>query len=183
VLRKASLIAAALVLLVFAGISVLYALQPNSYRLTRSRTIAASASAIRPCLVDFKLMEGWQTQIAAPHDPPTVTFSPVTSGVGAWRERKDSIGSGRTELVEITESSVRLRHVNQGRFGSITSTVDFLLRERGTSTEVEYVIAAPISGLPRLLWPIADLENRIGPDMVKALEQLEAKCAAARALE
>lgn len=181
-LRTASLIAAALFLVVLAGISVLYALQPNSYRLVRSRTTAAAPAAIRHCLVDLKVMEGWQLHFVDPHDPVTVTFSPVTSGVGAWVERKDSRSTARTTIVDVvekgSESVVRLDHHGSGRFGSVDSTIHYILRARGTSTEVEYVISAPLSGLPRLLWPIADLERRVGPDMEKALEQLETKCAA-----
>lgn len=179
-LRTASLVATGLVLLVLAGIPVLYALQPNSYRLVRSRTIRASAAAIRPCLVDLKVMEGWQIHFADPHDPPTVTFSSVTSGVGAWVERRDRRRKVRTKIVDVvdnaTESVVRLEHDGSGRFGSVQSTIHYIVRERGTSTEVENVISAPISGLPRLLWPIADLENRVGPDMSRALEQLETRC-------
>lgn len=182
-LRTLSLIAVGLVLLVVAGISVLYALQPNSYRLVRSRTIAAPAAAIRPCLTDLKVMEGWQVHFVDPHDPPTVTFSSVTNGVGAWVERRDTRSKGRTKIVDVvdngTEWVVRLDHDGSGRFGSIQSTIHYILRERGTSTAVEHIISAPISGLPRLLWPIADLERRVGPDMEKALEQLETKCALA----
>lgn len=170
------MIAGGLLLLVVAAISILYALQPSSFRLSRSRTIPASAGAIRPCLVDLKVMERWQVHFADPHDPPTVTFSAVTSGVGAWVERKDTTSTGRTTMVEVTDSTVRMEHVNEGRLGTGKSTVEYLLRERGTSTEVEYAIFSPLSGLPRLLWPIANLEKRIGPDMVKALEQLETKC-------
>lgn len=172
------MIAGGLLLLVVAAISILYALQPTSYRLSRSRTMAAPVAAIRPCLVDVKVMDGWQLHFADPHDPPTFTFAPVTTGVGAWMERKDSTSSARTTIVEVTDSSVRLEHHNTGRFGSITSSIEYQLRERGGSTEVEYVLSAPLSGLPRLLWPIANLEKRIGPDLVKGLEQLETKCVA-----
>lgn len=163
-------------LLVVATVSVLYALQPSSYRLSRVRTIAAPAASIRPCLVDLKMMEGWQVHFADPHSPPTVTFSAVTSGVGAWVERKDLSSTARTTMTEVTDDAVRLAHVNEGRLGTGKSTIEYLLREHGTSTDVEFAIFSPLSGLPRLLWPIADLEKRVGPDMVKGLEQLETKC-------
>lgn len=179
-LRTLSMIAVGLVLLLVASISVLYALQPNSYRLVRSRTIPAARAAIRPCVVDLKVIDGWQVHLADPHDPPTVTFSPVTGGVGAWVERTDSRSTARTTIVDVvdneTESVVRLDHLGKGRFGSIESTLHYILRAHGAGTEVEYIISAPLSGLPRLLWPIADLERRVGPDMERALEQLETKC-------
>ncbi len=80
-------------------------------------------------------------------------------------------------LVEITDTVVRYSNESHGSFGTGRSTLEFLLSEKAPgSTEVEYVVAGELHGVPRLLWSLVGLEKRVGPDLDKALQKLEATC-------
>ena len=177
-LKVGGAVAVGFLVLVGGALSAVYAMQPDHYRFSRARTIAAPASVIRPYLVDVRELDGWLGGFADPHDPPVVTFSAVSSGVGAWIERKYSRGSGRMTLAELSDSRVRYTNESQGSFGTGRSTLEFLFFEQeGGSTEVECVVAGELHGVPRLLWSLVGLEKRAGPDLDKALQKLDVKCA------
>lgn len=170
--------AAGCLLLAAGGLSALYASQPTSYRLSRARTIPASPEVIRPLFTDLRALDRWMKHFADPHDPPTVTWSPNTSGPGPWVERKDSVSTSRMTLEEVSPAGVRFTNENRGRFGTGRATVELLLKEKGpSSTEVEYVLSGNLSGVPRLLWSAVDLEGRVGPDLEQSLQRLESACA------
>ncbi len=167
-------------LLVGGALSAVYAMQPDHYRFSRARTIAAAPAVIRPHLTDVRELDAWLGGFADPHDPPVITFSAVSSGVGAWIDRKDSRSSGRMTLVEIADSRVRYTNESHGSFGTGHSTLEFVLTEKAPgSTEVEYVVSGDLHGVPRLLWSLVGLEKRVGPDLDKALEKLARECAVA----
>lgn len=175
-LKVGAAVLGGLVLLSGGALSVVYSMQPDHYRFSRARTIPATAEVIRPHLTDVRELDAWLGGFADPHDPPVVTFSPVTSGVGAWIDRKDSRSSGRLTLSELTDARVRYDNETEGVFGKGRATLELLLTEKAGSTEVEYAVSGELHGVPRLLWSTVGLEARVGPDLVKALQRLEAKC-------
>lgn len=170
-------VVAGLLLLVAGALAAFYATQPTSFRLARTKTMPCTASALRPLLIDVREVHGWMKQFADPHDPPTVTFSPTTEGLGAWVERKDSYGSGRITLEAVTEHGVRFSSVTTGRLGQGHAMVEFVVRERGSaSSEVEYSLAGDLSGMPRLVWSGQYMEASVGRDLERSLDQLESAC-------
>jgi hypothetical protein len=170
-------VVAGLLLLVAGLLAAVYATQPTSFRLARTRTMPCEASALRPLLLDVREVHGWMQHFADPHDSPAVTFSTTTSGVGAWVERKDSYGSGRMTLEAVTDQGVRFSSVTTGRFGQGHATVEFVVRERGSSSsEVEYSLAGDLSGMARLLWSEQYMEAGVGRDLERSLVQLERAC-------
>ena len=147
-----------------------------STRCSRTTT-SGGAEAIRPYLIDVRELDRWLTD---PHDPPVVTFSPVSSGVGAWVELKNHGSWSRMTLVEIGDSWVRYTIESQGSFGTGRSTLELFVTEQASGlNEVEYVVAGELHGVPRLLWSLVGLEERAGPDIDKALERLQRECALA----
>lgn len=176
-LKVGGVVVVGFLVLVGGALSAVYAMQPDHFRFSRSRTIAAAPAVIRPHLVDVKSLDAWLGGFADPHDPPVVTFSAVSSGVGAWIERRDSRGSGRMTLVELTDVRVRYTNESRGSFGTGHSTLEFVLTEKAPgSTEVEYVVSGDLHGVPRLLWSLVGLEKRMGPEIDEKLHTLDAKC-------
>lgn len=176
-LKVVGVVFACVMLLSAAGVTLVYTAQPTSYRVSRIRTMPVPADVLRPHLVDLRAMNAWVKHFADPHDPPHFTFSTNSSGVGAWVERADSESTSRMTIDEVTPTSVRLSNVNHGRFGTGHATVELLLREKGAaSTEVEYALGGTLSGVPRLLWPVVELERTVGPQLSESLERLEVTC-------
>lgn len=170
--------AAALVGLVVVGVFVLFVSQPTSYRIARTRTIAASPERVRAQLVDVHALDAWTPWAPPPGPPPVVTFSAPSSGVGAWIDRRDADGNGaRTTITAIADDRVALSSVTSGALGGGASTQTFELHPSASGTEVTWTLASDLSGLARLLWPFVGLEARVGPDMEAALGRLDHACA------
>ncbi|MDP3500119.1 MAG: SRPBCC family protein [Myxococcales bacterium] len=176
-LKVGGAVALGFLLLVGGALSAVYAMQPDHFRFSRSRTIAAAPAVIRPHLIDVRELHAWLGGFADPHDPPVITFSTVSSGVGAWVERKDSRSLGRMTLAEVADSQVRYTNESHGSFGTGHSSLEFVLTEKAPgSTQVEYVVSGDLHGVPRLLWSVVGLEKRMGPEFDEKLQKLEAKC-------
>lgn len=177
--RIAGIVLGCLVLLIAGALAFIQSQQPTGFRFSRKSVMKTDVASLRACIEDVRELDGWLAHFSSPHDPPKVTFSPVTSGTGAWVERADSITTARMTLSEVTETSARFEVETKGRLGSTTSHADLSWTANRTSIEVEYAISAQLSGVPRLLWPVADLERRAGPDLERSLAQLE-MCAVRR---
>lgn len=160
--------------LVVLSVLALYLAQPTSYRIARTRTIAAPAAAVRAHLVDLRAFEAWTPWEPSPGVVPTTTFSSTTSGVGAWVDRRDAYGGSRTTITAIDDSHVEMANATHGALGEGHSTQTFTLREHDGQTEVEWALGSDLSGLPRLLWPFVHLEATAGARMDAALGRLDA---------
>jgi carbon monoxide dehydrogenase subunit G len=153
--------------------ALFYVLQPSSFRVARTRVIAAPPSAIRAQLEDLRTfveLGPWLT----PEDPSTsFTFSAVTRGPGASVVSRDASGTSRITLVSASDTRIELATEREG-----ASTEDahlrFELRPSGDGTEVTCSFEAEMFGMARALWPFVDLDARLGAPMAAALGRLEA---------
>jgi hypothetical protein len=163
--------------LVVLGLVLVYVAQPTSYRIVRSHVIAAPPDVVMGHLSDLRAFEAWDPWPSLPGSTaPTITFSPTTSGVGAWVERRDPHGSARSTITSLTPDRIVMTNVTDASLGTGGSTQTFELRTMARGTQVDWVLSSELHGLPRLLWPIAGLEGRVGPDMDLALTRLESAC-------
>jgi hypothetical protein len=167
------MVATTFVLLFTGTVAAVYAMQPSSYRIARSRLIHATPAEVLPELVDLRRFDAWSEHMGNPDDPPSITFSANPVGVGAYMDWKDSMTTSRLTLKEVSEHGVRFESVQAARLGVTTVTKEVVLTPKGDDTEVALVVSAPMSGLPRLLWPVVDLERRVSPSMDDALKRLE----------
>jgi hypothetical protein len=158
------------------GLLLLYALQPSSYRIARTRTITAPASLVMAHLSDVRALEAWDPWTALPGAHVTTTFSPASSGVGAWVERRDDSGGSRTTITALAADRIEMQNTTDGPFGTGASTQTFALSETPSGTEVTWTLASDLHGLARLLWPFVHLEARIAPEMDRALSRLDRAC-------
>jgi len=156
-----------------AALVLLYFAQPTSYRFSRTRTIVAPRERVMSHLSELHAFEAWDPWASMPTDPPTVTYSPVSSGVGAWVDRRDSHGGARTTITSITADRVEMTNTTFGGLGGNTSTQSFELRDSAGGTEVTWSLGADLHGLARMLWPFVHLEESAGRDMDEALVRLD----------
>lgn len=161
-------------LLSVLSVLALYLAQPTSYRIARTRTIAAPAEAVRAHLVDLRAFEAWTPWEPSPGVVPTTTFSAVTTGVGAWVDRRDAHGGSHTTITAIAPDHVEMENATHGALGEGHSTQTFTLREHDGQTDVEWALGSDLSGLARLLWPFVHLEATAGARMDAALGRLDA---------
>lgn len=150
--------------------------QPTSYRITRTARIGCTPAALEPKLTDLRAIDGWMQHVDDPHEAPTVTFSPVTTGAGAWVERKDSRSVGRVELESVGPGAVRLASTTAGSLGTGRSTMELSWDEVEGGVEVELAVSGSLEGVRRALWPVADLERRVGQTLDESLRSLRSAC-------
>ncbi len=90
-----------LLLILIIGFSIYIAVQPNSFDVTRTKTINAPQSVVYNNVIDFKNWESWSSW--KEEKPETIiTLAEKTEGVGgsyAW-EDEDGIGSMKTIATE-----------------------------------------------------------------------------------
>jgi hypothetical protein len=166
----------AVVGLAVLGLVLLYAMQPTSYRISRSRVIAAPAPTIMAQLSDLHAFEAWQPWTTLPGVHPTVTYSPSGAGLGAWIDRRDASGGARTTITALSDDRIEMTNATDGSLGGAVSVQTFELRPAPGGTEVGWTLAADLHGLARLLWPFVHLEARIAPEMDAALTRLDRAC-------
>jgi len=155
-------------------VAVVWLVQPDHFRITRTRTLAAPKQAVHAQLVDLRRFDAWQVKNEDPTDPPTLTFSAPPRGRGAWLERKQRSGSYRLTVSVVTDDRIELSGVGETRMGTGRSTVTFVLHQTSAgSTDVEYSLEGELNAVTRLFWAAAHVEPRIGFDMEAALMNLE----------
>jgi carbon monoxide dehydrogenase subunit G len=152
---------------------VLYLSQPTSYRIARTRTIAAPPAAVLAQLSDLRAFVAWEPWMALPGEHPEVTFSPDTHGVGAWVERRVGSSGTRTTILEVASDRVVMSNATSGPLGSGASRQTFTLRVVPEGTDVTWALTADLHGLTRALWPFVHLEESVGPAMEAGLSRLD----------
>lgn len=157
------------------GVFVLYLAQPASYRIDRTRTLTAPPARIAMFVTDLRTFESWDPWPSTTGVPPSISYSAVSAGVGAWVERRDADGIGaRTAIVSITPERIEMDNVTfGGPFGGGSSHQTFELRASGTGTELTWALSGELHGLARLLWPFVHLETSVHRSMDEALSRLD----------
>ena len=93
------------ILLVFlVGMAIYIAVQPNSYEVTRSRTMDAPTAIIYDNVIDFKNWETWTSWIEK--KPFTkITYPEKTKGVGGSYSWEDDDGAGNMKTIAATPNT------------------------------------------------------------------------------
>lgn len=160
----------ALLLLVVGLGATCFLLQPTSYRITRSREVAASPAEVHALLADMTRLSSIDLRLGPEEPGRTRRVSPVLAvGPGAWIESTGPDGTSRLTVVSATDALVELASTTNGEPGA---TLRFELRPVATGTDVTFAAQSEMHGLARALWPVANLDGRVGPHMEGTLERL-----------
>ncbi len=162
-----------LLLILGIGFSIYVAVQPSSFKVTRTRTIKAPSAVIYNNVIDFKNWEAWVAWVE--NDPNTIiTLSEKTKGVGgtyAW-EDKDGIGTMKT-IDAIPNTSIK----QELQFDDFyPSKINWTFTPNDdNSTNVTWDISG--ENLPFMFKAInvvtGGMEKQIGPNFERGLEKLD----------
>lgn len=162
-----------LLLIAIIGLSIYIAVQPNSFSVTRSRTMNAPAAIVYDNVIDFKNWEAWSSWVEK--EPEMKVFlAEKTKGVGgnySW-EGKDGKGAMTTLATESNKSIQQ--EMKYADFPASQVSWDFKPNKDG-STEVTWNISG--KDLPFSFVAYATLtggmDKQIGPDYERSLEKLD----------
>jgi uncharacterized protein YndB with AHSA1/START domain len=157
-----------------AGVLMLAAMKPDTFRVERTATIAAPPEKIYPLLADFHVWPAWSPW--EKKDPGMQrTYSGAASGTGAayaWQGNRDA-GKGRMEITDArlpTRLTIKLDFVKPFE---THNTVDFTLRPEAGSTRVTWAMQGPAPFVSKVMQVFMNLDRVIGRDFEAGLQNLK----------
>lgn len=152
---------------------IVAAMQPATYHVERTTTIAAAPEKIHPLVDDF---HNWQQWSPWAHLDPNmkVSYSGPPSGPGAvyeW-EGNSKVGKGRMEILtaESTETSIKLDFLKP--FESHTKS-NFILEPQGDITRVTWTLDGPNTSMSRVMGIFVSMDKMVGKDFENGLGKLK----------
>ncbi|WP_179348228.1 SRPBCC family protein [Winogradskyella pacifica] len=162
-----------LLLILVIGVSIYIAVQPNSYEVTRTRTIKAPASVIYNTVVDFKTWDSWRSWIEI-NPEIVVTLGDTTKGVGGsytWNEDGDE---GYMSTTGANPNTSITQEMQFARYPKSDVNWDFKANEDGT-TDVTWTISGDNLPFGFKMWSAfsGGMEQQVGPEYERSLELLD----------
>ncbi|WP_430467686.1 SRPBCC family protein [Winogradskyella ouciana] len=162
-----------LLLVLIIGFSIYIAVQPNSFEVSRSKTINAPQAVVYNNIIDFKNWESWNSWVE--ENPETkIMLSEQTKGVGGSYSWEDEDGIGTMKTLEATPHSSITQEMQFGDFPKNDVTWNLKQNDDGT-TDVTWTISGkdlPF-GFKAFSTLMGGMENQIGPHYERGLTMLD----------
>jgi effector-binding domain-containing protein len=162
-----------LLLIVFIGLAIYIAVQPNEFVVSRTRTIKAPAPVIYDHVIDFKNWEAWSSWVEANPDIK-IMLSNQTKGVNGSYSWEDKDGVGTMKTIETIPYKSIKQQLQFADFPPSDVFWEFKPNEDQT-TDVTWTISG--KNLPFGFKAYATLtggmEKQIAPHYERSLEKLD----------
>jgi effector-binding domain-containing protein len=162
-----------LLLIAIIGSAIYVAVQPNSFEISRTRTIKAPAPVIYSNVIDFKNWEAWSPWVEK-ESSTEITLSEQTKGVGGSYSWTDNDGAGTMKTLETVPNTTIQQEMQFADFPASDILWNFKPNEDG-STDATWTISG--KDLPFGFKAYAafsgGMEKQIGPDFERGLEKLD----------
>jgi uncharacterized protein YndB with AHSA1/START domain len=167
-----------IVLGVFAAIVVVFlivvALQPAGYRVTRSATVAAPASAVFPYVNETRKWEEWNPW--GKLDPGMkLTYEGPVSGQGAaysWIGN-NQVGEGRMTITESRPNELVRFKLDFYKPMAGTSDAEFTFKPEGNQTTVTWSMSGENNFIAKAMCLFMDMDEMIGGQFDKGLASMK----------
>jgi uncharacterized protein YndB with AHSA1/START domain len=168
-------LAALVVLLV-----VVVALQPSEFRITRTATVAAPASAVFAHVNDFHKWEAWSPW--AKLDPAARnTFEGAPAGTGAvfaWAGNS-KVGEGRMTITESRPNELVRIKLEFMRPFAATNTAEFRFKPEGDRTAVTWSMYGHNNFIGKAVCLVMNMDKTLGGEFDKGLAAMKSVAEAA----
>ena len=150
--------------------------RPESYRISRSTTIAAPPSEVFALINDFHNWDAWSPW--AELDPAMKkNYEGSATGVAAgyYWVGNDKVGEGRMTITESQSNEkvgIKLDFIKPF---TATNQTDFVLKPDGSGTSVNWVMNGHNDLMGKAASLFMDMEKEIGGDFEKGLAKMKAK--------
>lgn len=160
-------------LILVIGFSIYIAVQPNSFKVSRTRTINAPNAVIYNTVIDFKNWEAWSSWVEADPDM-IITLSEQTQGIDGSYSWEDKDGIGTMTTVNATPSTSINQLMEIEGFTASDVNWEFKPNQDG-STEVTWnIIGKDLPFMFKALTTVmGGMEKLIGPHYERSLEKLD----------
>jgi uncharacterized protein YndB with AHSA1/START domain len=164
-----------IVAIVVAGVLLIAANKPDSFRVERRASIQAPPERIFPLINDLRAFNTWNP--FEKKDPNLKgRYSGPSSGRGAayaFDGNKD-VGKGSLEILESAPpSKVTMRLAMVEPF-EVRNTVEFTLVPNGGTTNVTWAMQGPAPFIAKVIHVFIDMDKMVGQDFEAGLASLKA---------
>jgi uncharacterized protein YndB with AHSA1/START domain len=162
------------VAVLIAGVLILAATKPDTFRVERSASIKAPPEKVFAFINDFDRWGAWSPW--EKKDPAMKRTFGAKSGKGAtyaWEGNKD-VGQGRMEIAESVPPSrvtIKLDFVKPFEAHNI---VNFTLEPKGDMTQVRWAMQGDTPYLAKIIHVFLDMDSMVGKDFEAGLANLKA---------
>jgi carbon monoxide dehydrogenase subunit G len=169
-LKKALIVVAVLVVVLV----VVVALQPATFRVARSATIAAPPSAVFAQVNDFHRWEAWNPwQKLDPGAKNTYSGAPAGEGAAFAWDGNDDVGAGKMTIVESRpDDLVRIR-LDFLRPMEATNTAEFTFVPEAQGTRVTWSMTGENGFLGKAVGLVMDMDQMVGSEFEKGLASMK----------
>lgn len=166
---------AIVIVVLIAGVLVLAATKPDTFRIQRAASIKAPPEKVFALINDLNRWGAWSPW--EKKDPVMKrTFGVATSGKGAfyaWEGNSD-VGQGSMEIAEsVPPSRVRMRLDFVKPFEA-HNIVEFTLEPRGDATNVRWTMQGDTPYFAKIIHVFINMDKMVGKDFESGLAGLKA---------
>jgi uncharacterized protein YndB with AHSA1/START domain len=166
---------AIIIAVVIAGVLILAATKPDTFKFERKASIKAPPEKVFPILNDFKQWGAWSPW--EKKDPAMKrNFGATTSGKGAtyaWEGNKD-VGTGNMEIAESVPSSKLTVKLNFEKPFKANNIVNFTLTPANGGTDVTWSMEGQCNFMSKIMQVFVSMDKMVGPDFEAGLANLKA---------
>ena len=160
---------------IIIALAVFVAMQPDAFRVTRSATVSAPATAVFAHVNELHKWEAWNPW--QKKDPAMkLTFAGPPAGPGAsysWAGNNE-VGEGRLTITESRPGElVRLKLEFMKPF-TATNTADFTFKPEGDKTVVIWSMEGKNNYVAKALHLVMNMDKMVGGDFEKGLADMKA---------
>jgi len=156
------------------GFVAFVATRPSEYRVARTVTMAAPASAVFPQVNDFHRWGAWNPW--AKIDPAMKqTYEGAPAGPGAvytWAGNKE-VGEGRMTVTESRVNELVRINLEFLKPFAATSTAEFTFRPEGDRTAVTWSMVGQANFIAKIIHLFVDMDTMIGGNFERGLADLK----------
>jgi hypothetical protein len=161
-------------ILIIAGIFIVAATKPDTFRIERSATIDTTPTKLFAFINELSRWQEW-----SPWEKldPNVKRSPSgpLKGLGAiyaW-EGNNKVGSGRMEIIESKSPSKVVMKLDFFKPFEAHNTAEFTLLKKGTVTEITWAMYGPQPYKNKVVGMLIDTERMVGKQFEEGLANLK----------
>jgi uncharacterized protein YndB with AHSA1/START domain len=172
--KTIAIIVVVLLVVAVAGVLVLAATKPDTFRVQRATSIKAPPEKIFPLLNDLRSFASWSPY---EHKDPAMkrTYSGAARGKGAvyeWDGDKN-VGSGRIEIAETSPPSGVTLKLDMLKPFEAHNIVEFTLEPKRDSTNVTWAMHGRVPYLAKIVHVFLDVDTMVGNDFETGLANLK----------
>ena len=162
------------IVVVIAGVLILAATKPDTFRVQRAASIKAPPEKVFALINDFNRWGAWSPW--EKKDPAMKrTFGATTSGKGAtyaWEGNRE-VGQGRMEIAESVPSSKVALNLDFVKPFQAHNLVEFTLEPKGDTTNITWAMQGDTPYFAKIIHVFINMDKMVGKDFEAGLTNLK----------